>query len=301
MSAQQQTLQLIREITSDGIVTFAELTNLATFLNENREARKNWPGTALFDVLRDILKDGRVDKHELDGLNLILEGIEIICAGNAQGRLSSEAPQEPATEPAIAAALAPEPEPVAPIVEQEVDSSDATPTVMLDVPTAREIELPELVPSDIRQRYDGVRLADYVCDCEDFRKVRRELPSRSPGRACKCIVNAIANEIGEATRVKDLFSEMLAEVIKVAGLSGRGLEAVEEWRILSLGNKKYVMSKGKTAWINIYAPNFEGLLEKYSYNRGYKRWGFGAFPKDQDTLKDFFDNRFEEVFGTDSA
>ena len=101
MSAQQQTLRLITEITSDGVVSFTELTHLAGYLNENREARKTWPGTAGFDVLRDILRDGRVDPHELDGLNLILEGVEIICAGSSKwsGSTVTETPKPASSAP----------------------------------------------------------------------------------------------------------------------------------------------------------------------------------------------------------
>lgn len=293
MSAQPQTLQLIRQITSDGIVTFTELTNLATFLNENREARKNWPGTALFDVLGDILKDGRVDKHELDGLNLILEGIEIICAGNVAEELALEPASAP--EPAEAETVA--------LVENldEVDPLDATPTVMLDLPPATDLKLPEIAAVDVAHGYEGVNLIDYTCKCDDWLNVRKKLSPNSPGRACRCIVDALASEIAEGGKISKQFGEVFAEVIRVANSSGRGLEAVETWKLLNLAGKKFVISKGTTLWCNLYATGFEGMMEKFSYNRGYKRWGFGAFPKDQDLLKEFFDSGFERVFGTEKS
>jgi len=293
MPGQQQTLQLIRQITSDGLVTFAELTTLASFLNENREARKNWPGSALFEVLKDILQDGRIDPCELDGLNLILEGIEIICAGNIEGGEAKSA--KPASAPE---------EPKSAIVDEpsgEVDRQDADSSVIIDVPVAKDLILPELVASEITRRHDGACLTDYTCDCEDWRKVRKHLSANSPGRACKCIVSALADEIADSDKVKTRFGEVFTEVIRVANSSGRGLEAVETWKFVELGNKKLVISKGKTAWCNLYATGFEGVMEKFSYNRGYKRWGFGAFPKDQDLIKGFFDTGFKQIFGAENS
>ena len=54
MTANQATIDFIRQIMADGIVTEDEIINLATYLNQNREGRKSWPGTAVFEVLKDV-------------------------------------------------------------------------------------------------------------------------------------------------------------------------------------------------------------------------------------------------------
>lgn len=47
MDNNQNTLAVVREITSDGGVTDEEVIHLAKFLNDNVEARETWPGVAI--------------------------------------------------------------------------------------------------------------------------------------------------------------------------------------------------------------------------------------------------------------
>ena len=283
MSAQQETRELIRNITSDGVVSYSELTHLATFLNENREARKAWPGTAVFDVLKDILHDGRVDPHELDGLNLILEGVEIICAGKASPAPPASAALPPA-EPAPEAAAA-----MAPDVGSE--------SVLLNLPTATDLTLPSLLTGQIVHEYDGVHLPSYRCTCEDWQKNRQNFPETSPARACRCIVSALIHELDENPDLNRGGTPIVEDVLRAAHKSCRGLEAVGQWKSVQIGNRHFVVSVGKTAWCNVYAMSLDNALQKFSYHRDYKRWGFGDQPKDEKLLKDFFTDGFAAVFG----
>lgn len=287
MSAQQQTLHLIREITSDGVVSFTELTNLASYLNENREARKTWPGTAVFDVLRDILRDGRVDPHELDGLNLILEGVEIICAGSSKWS-GSEVTKEPdkKASPNLEDSTI---EALKPTVGEE--------SVVINLPHAADLELPSLLTGDIKHRYDGVHLPSFSCDCEDWKKNRDSYPEKSLARACRCIVSAIVNELDENPDLLGGSPPVLEEVMRTAAASGRGLEAVAQWKSVKIANRHFVISTGKTSWCNVYATSLDNAFEKFSFHRDYKRWGFGDQPKDADLLKEFFAEAYESVFG----
>jgi len=292
MSAQQQTLHLIREITSDGRVSFDELTQLASFLNQNREARKTWPGSAVFDVLRDILRDGRVDPCELEGLNLILEGVEIICSGNArQGAAAAPEPAEKSVErPEGASGETPSDAAEKPAAEAGEEST------IINLPVATDLQFPALLTDDIRHEYEGVHLPSYTCTCEDWRKKRAAFPEKCPGRACRCIVNALAHELDENPTLLGNAPSILEDVLRTAAGSGRGLEAVERWKHVRIAKRQFVISVGKTAWCNVYAPNLDGAIEKFSYHRDYQRWGFGDEPKDAGLLKTFFADAFDSVF-----
>jgi hypothetical protein len=289
MSAQQQTLELIRSITSDGVVSFAELTNLATFLNENREARKAWPGTAVFDVLKDILRDGRVDPHELAGLNLILEGVEIICAGRSAATAAPPAQPAEAPKPAVETAPAPA------AVQEEPDVGSES--VILNLPTATDLTLPSLLTDDIVHDYEGVHIPSYRCDCEDWKKNREAFPESSPARVCRCMASALVHELDENPKLNRDGAPILEEVLRAAHQSGRGLEAVSKWKSVQIGNRHFVISVGKTAWCNVYALNLDNAFQKFSYHREFKRWGFGDQPKDDKILIDFFKDGFARIFG----
>jgi len=295
MSAQQQTLNLIREITSDGRVSFDELTQLATFLNENREARKTWPGSAVFDVLRDILRDGRVDPCELEGLNLILEGVEIICSGSA--RRAAETAPEPAGQaekavekPEGAAGETPPDAAEEPAAEVDEEST------IINLPVATDLRFPALLTDDIRHEYEGVHLPSYTCTCEDWQKNRAAFPEKCPGRACRCIVNALVHELDENPALLGNAPSILEEVLRAAAGSGRGLEAVGRWKRVRIAKRQFVISVGRTAWCNVYAHSLDNAIEKFSYHRDYKRWGFGDEPKDAGLLKTFFAEAFDSVF-----
>lgn len=70
-----ETLRVIRRITADGILSIDEVWDLAQFLNENRDARKSWPGNILWPTLQSIFDDGVVEEDELEALGGMISEI----------------------------------------------------------------------------------------------------------------------------------------------------------------------------------------------------------------------------------
>lgn len=70
-----ETLRIIRRITADGVLTMEEVWDLAGFLNEDREARKQWPGNVLWPTLESVFDDGVVDEEEMTVLGTMLSEV----------------------------------------------------------------------------------------------------------------------------------------------------------------------------------------------------------------------------------
>lgn len=80
-----ETLRVIRRITADGVLTMEEVWDLAGFLNEDREARKQWPGNILWPTLESVFDDGVVDDEEMEVLGNMLSEIRVQAANMKLG------------------------------------------------------------------------------------------------------------------------------------------------------------------------------------------------------------------------
>ena len=246
MIANQATIDFIRQIMADSVVTEDEVVSLATYLNQNRDGRKTWPGTAVFEVLKDVFADGRIDAYEIEGLTKILQGIERICAGETTGDTDI-------TQVAVA---------------QDTDTTDCT------VP-----ELDQKVTISATNQFDTTHIVDLKtqsCKCKDWEKLRNKLPHESPGRMCKHLVKGFE-----------------LALIKTSADTDRGLEAVENWKLLSKDGTDFLVAWGrKSDWCNVYAENATGKLERFGYQHASKRWSFGARPPKAGMLQKFLKKHF---------
>lgn len=271
MSDNTDTLNVIREITSDGGVTDEEVISLAMFLNDNIEARETWPGIAIYEVLRDVLQDGEIDDFEREALLHVLEGIEILFAGKAAEESEGETEFTTREE-----------------VESAVDYR------------LTSFSLPELDVDTVRKRLDEPLAVMYLvhneCPCENWKSSRSKYPKNNPARACSCIVENLA-ELGRVDPKTSMqWPRSLLGILRKAKETGRGLEQVTDWRTLTVGRSDFVISKGKTDWCNIYVADNNGAVERFSYHLGFKRWGHGASPSAAKTLEMVFNSNFRERF-----
>ena len=246
------TISVIREITCDGQVTDEEVIALATYLNDHPEACDTWPGIAVFDILKDILADGEIDEVERDALQVILQGIEIICAGSVEYAI-----EEAETEP--------------------------TPAPLEDIQfQAEPLRLPELDPQRVHRLLSdgkaGQQLVDYQCDCDTWNTLRADFSRLSPGRICRCLAPTIISVLKEDRDLASKWPRILPGIIRKAAGVGRGLDPVEEWTLLTIGKAKFIVSRGKTEWFNVYEGT-DGKVEKFSFHGGKRRWGHGARPQ----------------------
>lgn len=250
MQAKEETLAVIREIAADGVVTDDEVIQLAVFMNDNLEARTSWPGIAIYEVLREVLDDGKVDDFERQALIHVLSGIDVICAG-ATAALEGDTVVTKK-----------------PVDEVHYELSD--------------FQLPELEIDAVRERLEDphavMHLVHHECRCENWNKARGEFAERSPGRGCSCIVeNLLALAKANPQVMADWPSQMRG-LIKRASAGGRGFDPVGTWKLLKIDGIEAVIAKGKTEWCSVFVPAEKGQLEKYSYHLGNDRWGYGASP-----------------------
>lgn len=263
MTANETTVSFIRHVMADGVVTEDEVIALGTYLNENRDARKTWPGTAIFEVLKDIFADGRIDRHEVDGLTKILHGVELICAGATTGDTNLT---------------------VVPVAEE----SDS-----------KEFKLPVLdqtVTIAATNQFDSthkVNLKRHECDCRDWQQVRSKFPDFCPGRACKHIVKGFELAAKSQPEFKKACDNLFLGLVKVSADTDRGFEAVDHWKLLKKEGAEFLVSWGlKTDWCNVYAQSDSGRLERFGYHVANKRWSFGSRPPKAGMLKKFFESNF---------
>ena len=263
MTTNQATVTFVRQVMADGKLTEDEIISLATYLNENRNARKSWPGSAVFEVLRDIFSDGIVEGFEIDGLSRILQGIEIICAGNA--------PSDTTLTQVPAAA--------------ESDADDF-----------RLPEIDQKVTISATNQFDTshkVSLKTHECDCSDWKQLRSKLLPLSPGRMCKHLVKGFEIAAESDSSVKKQCGELFLGLIKVSADTDRGLEAVDNWKLLGQEDAAFLVAwSDKSEWCNVYANSESGRLERFGYHISNKRWSFGARPPKSGFLRDFFKKTF---------
>lgn len=212
------TLEVIRRITDDGILTEREVYDLAEYLNENREARAAWPGHELFDVLHEVFEDG------------ILSQVEHQCA---ETRIAT-----PEAAPAPAPATSP-------------------PTLSMDLIKVEKYELPRVpktvkIPCKPSGESYRVDLAKHTCTCPAWYGNRKRFAIGNPRRACVHIVDAFWREIqeGNAKNTPRIFTNMIEELSQ----RGRGICHQAEWKLLRVEQTPHVVSVGHPEWNTIYAP-----------------------------------------------
>lgn len=258
MAAHQPTIDFIRQIMADGVLTEDEVVSLATYLNDEREARKAWPGTAVFEVLKDVFNDSRVDQAEIDGLSKILQGIEIICAAKAP----------------------------ADVTTTELTPADPSEPTDFRLPVIdRVVTIPAGSQFNSEHQVD---LKRHLCDCKDWMQQRAHLDEHSPGRLCKHLVKGFALTAEETPEFRDACDPLLLGLVKSCAGTDRGLEPVRNWKRLRKEDADFLIAwGGSSEWCNVYAINAEGKVERFAYHTANKRWSFGARPAKSRLLHDF--------------
>ncbi|MBL6764699.1 MAG: hypothetical protein ISQ14_07070 [Verrucomicrobiae bacterium] len=263
MTGHQPTVDFIRQIMADGIVTEDEVISLATHLNDDREARKSWPGIAVFEVLKDVFSDGTVDTYEIEGLAKILQGIEIICAGGFTGDTSI------------------------------TQVTPAAPSELTDFHLPVLDQIITISPTSQFDTEHRVDLKRHLCDCKDWMQNRAHLEEHSPGRMCKHLVKGLDRAAEANPAFRKTVDPLLLDLAKASAGTDRGLEAVPNWRRLLKGDIEFLIAWGvNTEWCNVFAANAEGKAERYAYHLANKRWSFGARPAKSGLLKEFLEKNF---------
>jgi hypothetical protein len=257
------TIDFIRQIMADGVVTEDEIISLGTFLNNDRDARKSWPGNAVFEVLRDVFLDGRVESHEIEGLTRILQGIEIICAGETTG---------------------------------ETNVTQITPAAPSDLTDFHLPVIGQTVTISPSSQFDSehrVDLKKHLCDCNDWATTRASFPQNCPARLCKHLVKGFDLAAAANPALNASCDPILLGLLKSCSNTDRGLEAVSHWKRLVTGEVEFLIAwDDDSEWCNVFAMSEKGKTERYAYHLSNKRWSFGVRPSKSGLLRGFFDKRF---------
>lgn len=235
------TLRLIRRITADDVLSVEEVWDLGHFLNDSREARHAWPGTLLWETLQSVFEDGVVSEEELEALGNIIRDIDAECSA------VEVEPEEPSANPVIS---------IEPFLLPAVDRA---PSLQTEGGHSYEI-----------------RWAGPTCTCADWRKSRGHLDARHPGRLCQHLVAAYHELITEGMKL-DCPDSFVGLIKELAGLF-RGTESTGDWKLVHVGDIDYLLVSGDDDWTHIHGASQSGEHERFSYNRGTKRWFFGQRP-----------------------
>lgn len=263
MKPHTDTLNLIRHITEDGLITENEVMALGNYLNSHADAREAWPGNVLFEVLKRIFDDAKVDQGELKALGLILRGIELQCMGTFG------------------------------VADLQIE--DDFPADLIVKETA--IELPPLQcvitvksPMADAPEYD-VNLTTQECGCEDWMKRRSQFPFGSPGRICKHMLFAILDSSDEKAMLSSTWHRDFLKVLNYLAKKDRAADVFPTWELLEAGERWWVACYGRGEWSVVFTENAEGDLDRYAHNVHEGRWAYGKMPIGVRAIRAYFEKK----------
>jgi hypothetical protein len=266
MTPHSETLSLIRQITEDGKITEDEVMDLGNFLNRNKEARRAWPGSVLFEVLKRIFDDAKVDQTELRALGFILKGIELQCSGTfAFG--GGDVPED---------GFPPE-------------------TQVKHI----GIGLPSLEFAVTVENTDGsgshsVDLVNQLCDCEDFVEKRATFPTGSPGRMCKHMLFAVLDSAGEEQMKSASWHAAFVRVLNHLAEIDRPADRFPEWELLQAAEREWVLCFAQGEWAVVFTENAAGKMERYAYQITESRWAYGRVPIGARLLATYLNTQYDQ-------
>jgi hypothetical protein len=155
MDGTEKTIQFLRGLTLDGILTGEEVWGLGKFFMDNPECAQSWPGEVLEPMLESAFDDSSLTDEEMVLIAQTISSIEEEWRSKNPASAREEDESEPVqVKPALI-----------PVID-----------VKFEIP-AREAE------SYI------VGLKEHTCTCSDWTP-RKPLPARHPGKCCKHVAHA---------------------------------------------------------------------------------------------------------------
>lgn len=250
MQPHMETLNLIRKITEDGVITEDEVMELGNHLNTNREARQAWPGNILFEILKRIFDDAKVDQAEMKALGYILKGIELQCTGTFGVRDEE--------------------------IQDEFPANVTLKQSEIEIPPI-EYHVTVKSPDGEKAEFD-VDLTEQTCGCADFRDRRKRLPFGSPGRICKHMLFALLDSADEERMVSSIWHRSMLRVLRHLVKISRAADVFPTWELLQSGNRDWIVCWGKGEWCVVFTTTEADEIERYAFNINESRWAYGRLP-----------------------
>lgn len=240
-------MALCASILSDGEVSPDEAYKLAEWLNSNREAAQNWPGSELVRVLREVWADGVVDSRELHRLARVIISVQREWARHPETNIHATANHSGID------------------LSQEIDG----------------VRLPSFnakfsVPSQSEpSRFYEVDLNGPSCTCPDWRTWRSNLPVGDLTRCCKHILSVYVRLVRPAETDNWLLA-FIANAWPADPGTGWHLMTIESGKVL-------FCSASARGWSNVFAIA-DGGYARFGYNVKEKRWAYGVEPPFGDAI-----------------
>lgn len=260
MKPNLETLRRIRQITEDGVVTNEEVMGLGNFLNENHMARKTWPGNVVFETLKRVFADARLDPHELKALAYILRGIELQCCG-ALGQLDE-------------------------LMDDGIPKFAKFDEMEFKLPALDEQM--QVAATEESNRISNVDLNKHECDCGDWTSRRFSFAESSPGRVCRCEVIAFCQPEIETQIPRTDWNTMFLRLLDLFSESNSAFDPLPTWKLLRFKEFEWVVAWGDKEWATVYTEGKAGKVERYCFHLLEGRWAYGAVPIGAKAIKNYF-------------
>lgn len=248
-----ETIRLLRTLGGSNEITNKELTQLAYFLNEHRDARHAWPGERLFHLLVGMFDHRTPTRDDRDEVLRDLGAIEKECA-----RAAAPPPQEPAV----------------PLTAIKV-SDPPLPEVNTSVDVFCE-EVGNTFAADLRRQ---------SCACPGWPTNRSKLRHGDLRRCCAHMVEAYQQLIEDGGLADT--SPIMKAVFADRALRGRSCDPKATWKLLKIKMRPYLAILRHHGWSYVYAPDGGSGFSRYAYEPDADRWSFGQPPVNHRAVSDW--------------
>jgi hypothetical protein len=273
-------LKFIRQLTNDGVLTPDEVWELAEYLNNDKAARKSWPGEDLFKSLHSIFEDGVLEAHEIEVMHQQLRDVEHAWADHVEKLAIAGKPMNPRSSKKKSAT-------------KSKKKQKANPPPIIYPVNAIPIRLDPIkgktrVTSESTGEVYDLSFRDYSCTCPDWCDRRMALPDLSPGKLCKHLTNELSGAILEHGKETAENSSRFKRIIHMQADVGRGFDPAPNWFQLEWQTGYCIASWGHCDWANIYFDDGADI-ERYGFSLIERRWSYGKPPKDSKSIEKFFE------------
>jgi hypothetical protein len=246
-------VQYLRALTCNGELSSDEVWELANWLNQQPDKIvKSWPAKPLIGALQIAYADRKLTETELEELGNTILAIE---------ELWLETFPETRDDPSADARLA-----NAPMVEETK-------------PEAPSIPITAEMPADGRSDTFTVDLQHHTCTCPEWEENRAAFPEGDYRRCCVHLTRAyhsLVEQGQDGLRRDPLFVAFVEEQAR----RNKGADVDIVWHAVVVNGTRVLYGAAPTSeWVNVFAPDTDGEVKRFAYNRKKKRWSYGDRPR----------------------
>jgi len=262
-----ETIDLIRQITSDGRLEHSEVWDLADHLNNNRLARHRWPGSRLWPIIREIFEDNVVTGEEMKMLGIEIAEVEEICSDITE-RMNQDKPEFDLSEIRV--------------------SPLEVPIIPKSVYAQQRDKSKKLYASNLR---------DHSCSCEDWPEIHEVIPTPGIGRLCIHLIDALREVYDDPKVPTEDWPDPVTNLIYILNRFRVPADALLHWQFLEWKKHEAYIAFGAAEWATVFANMGKDRYERFGFNLLKRRWSYGAQPPDANLLAYYLTHHAKEAGG----